>query len=184
MRYTTVIDISEIPAIYKNQNARLVYLHLVLKSGYHDTDRDLIDISIRRLAASIGLTVSATRHALQQLVRAQLVTKQGPVYKVKKWIVQEPISSRPKTAKQQHAIEVEASRRIEQEKRAREDAIERERREQLAAQGKTSFMVYYESLLERAKQGDLEAVRLAERHKAIYEQHVENMKNEQKELKP
>lgn len=183
MRYTTVIDISEYPAIYKNHNARLVYLHMALKSGYHDTDRDLIDISIRRLAMAVGLTVSATRHALAQLERAQLVTKQGPVYKVKKWIIQEPITSRPKTARQQQAIEAEAARRIEQEKRAREEAIERERREQLDVQGKTSFMVYYESLQEKAMQGDLEAIRLVEKHKAAYAKHRDSMIAEQAKKK-
>ena len=74
MRYTTIIDISEIQPIYRNVNARLVYLHLVLKSGYHDNDRDLVSISLRRIAAEVGLTLSATRHAISQLEKAQLLS--------------------------------------------------------------------------------------------------------------
>lgn len=89
MRYTTVIDISEIPAIYRNSNARLVYLHLALRSGYHDDDRDLVTISIRRLAVDVGLTVSATRHALGQLTAAHLLEKREQSWYVKKWIIQE-----------------------------------------------------------------------------------------------
>lgn len=88
MRYTTVIDISELP-IYKNPNARLIYLHLALKSGWHDDDRDQIKTSIRRIAMEAGLTVSATRHALAQLERDKLLTRTGDTWIVKKWIIQE-----------------------------------------------------------------------------------------------
>lgn len=173
MRYTTVIDISDIPAIYKNPNARLVYLHLALKSGYHDDDRDLIEISIRRLAMATGLTVSATRHSIAQLERACLLVKEGPFWHVKKWIVESTVTPRAKTAKQQKAIELEAQRRLEQEQREREQAIEDQRRKQLAAQGKTSFMIYYEGLVERAKAGDTEAARLVAKNKRQYEAHKE-----------
>lgn len=171
MRYTTIIDISEFPALYRNAHVRLVYLHLALRSGYHDTDRDLMSTSIRRLAAAVGLSVSATRHALAQLEKAQLVTRQGPLFQVKKWILQETITTRPKTIKQQKAIEQEATRRIENEKREREAAIEKERREQIAAAGKTSFMLYYEGLQTKAAAGDIEAAKLLERHRKTYEAH-------------
>ena len=67
MRYTTVIDISDYRHIYKSANCRLVYLHLVLKAGYHDDDRDIVDVSIRNLAMRVGISVSATRHALRML---------------------------------------------------------------------------------------------------------------------
>lgn len=179
MRYTTIIDISDMPAVYRNHNARLIYLHLALKSGYHDSDRDLVDISIRRLATDTGLTVSATRHALQQLEKSQLLTKVGTLYSVKKWIVQNAITPRARTSRQQRAIEAEAARRIEQERRDREDAIERERRQQLEAQGKTSFMLYYEGLQARAAQGDTEAARLVDKHRATYDAHVASMKSNQ-----
>lgn len=88
MRYTTVIDISEFPRVYKNPNARLIYLHMALKSGYHAEDKDKIKTSIRRIAMAVGLTVSATRHALAQLEREQLITKIDGGWMVKKWVVE------------------------------------------------------------------------------------------------
>lgn len=101
MRYTTVIDITEMPGIYRNQNARLVYLHMVLRSGYHDSDRDLIEISIRNLAMAVGLTVSATRHALACLEREKLISRDGTRWKILKWVVAELPTPRrqPKNAK-------------------------------------------------------------------------------------
>lgn len=87
MRYTTVIDISEFPSLYRNHNARLVYLHLALKSGYHDDDRDLIDISIRSLAATVGLTVSATRHSLRVLEQSEMIAREGQRWRVRKFFL-------------------------------------------------------------------------------------------------
>lgn len=95
MRYTTIIDLSE-SALYRNHNVRLVYLHLVLKSGYHDQDRDLITVSIRNLAASVGLSVSATRHAVAQLEAVQLLRHEGSTWRVRKWIAVDPPTARPK----------------------------------------------------------------------------------------
>lgn len=179
MRYTTIIDISEIQPIYRNVNARLVYLHLVLKSGYHDNDRDLVSISLRRIAAEAGLTLSATRHAIGQLEKAQLLTRQGSIWFVKKWILEQTITTRSKTEKQQRAIEAEAERRRENEKRDREAMIERQRRAQIFAQGKTSFMLYFEDLQKKAAAGDLEAAELVKKHQKTYNQHLENQKQRQ-----
>lgn len=89
MRYTTLIDISELPDVYRNKNARLLYMHMVLKSGYHDQDRDLLDKSLRILASETGLTLSATRHAVAQLEAAGLLKKEQGNWRVKKWIIQE-----------------------------------------------------------------------------------------------
>lgn len=89
MRYTTLIDISELPDVYRNKNARLLYMHMVLKSGYHDQDRDLLDKSLRSLASEAGLTLSATRHAVAQLEAAGLLKKEQGTWRVKKWIIQE-----------------------------------------------------------------------------------------------
>lgn len=102
MRYTTVIDISEFPQTYRNHNARLLYLHMALKAGYHDTDRDILDASIRRLAADVGLTVSATRHALGTLQKDGLASRQGDRWRVLKWVVIDPPTPRkqPKKAAQ------------------------------------------------------------------------------------
>lgn len=100
MRYTTVIDISEISEIYKNPTARLLYLHMSLKAGYHDVDRDLVRLSIRRLSADVGVTVSATRHALHQLERVGLLTKEGELWRVKKWVEEQQITTRAKTKRE------------------------------------------------------------------------------------
>lgn len=94
MRYTTLIDISDVPALYRNQNTRLLYLHMVLKSGYHDDDRDLLALSIRSLAYGCGLTVSATRNALRQLMAAGMVTKTDRGFIVKKWVKTQQITPR------------------------------------------------------------------------------------------
>ena len=100
MRYTTVIDISELSEIYKNPTARLIYLHLSLKAGYHDADRDLVKLSIRRLSADVGVTVSATRHALHQLERSGLLTREGELWRVKKWVEEQQITTRAKTKRE------------------------------------------------------------------------------------
>lgn len=175
MRYTTIIDITEIPAIYRNVNARLVYLHLVLKSGYHDDDRDLVTMSLRRIVAETGLSLSAVRHAVAMLEKAHLLSRQGPFWLVKKWIIEQKISTRARTARQQKQIEIEAERRIENEKREREAEIEKQRREALAAQGKTQFMLYVERLQKEAAAGNLEAAEALKRHEKAYNTAVKQM---------
>lgn len=175
MRYTTIIDISEIPAIYRNINARIVYLHLVLKSGYHDNDRDLVRMSLRRIAAETGLSLSAIRHAVAQLERAQLLSRQGDIWFVKKWIIEQKISTRARTARQQKQIEIEAEKRRENEKREQEAEIEKQRREQIFAQGKTSFMLFYERLEKMAAAGDMEAAESVKRYKSMYLEHKQKM---------
>lgn len=101
MRYTTVLDISEMPAVYRNLNARLLYIHMSLKCGYHDDDRDMLQCGIRTLALRTGLTVSATRHALGVLQAASLITREGSAWRVRKWVMQaDPTPRRqPKKAK-------------------------------------------------------------------------------------
>lgn len=99
MRYTTIVDISQMQDIYRNTNLRLVYLHLCLRSGYHDDDRDKIRISIRKLAEEAGLTVSATRHALRRLQADHLLQRDGEVWMVKKYIIDNPPTPRPKVKK-------------------------------------------------------------------------------------
>ena len=86
MRYTTVIDITDFPQIYRNINARLVYIHMALKAGYHDDDRDVCRLSIRSLAAYVGITISATRNALLQLEKSGLISKGSDCWIVKKWV--------------------------------------------------------------------------------------------------
>lgn len=122
MRYTTVIDISEFRDVYKNVNTRLLYLHLALKCGYHDADRDVIIVSIRRLAMDSGLTVSAVRHALGVLERAQLVTKSGTGWRVTKWVAQ--LTPTPRTQKNTAKSDSQLSR-LMREQEERQEAFER-----------------------------------------------------------
>lgn len=100
MRYTTVIDISEIPEVYRNMTARLIYIHMSLKAGYHDSDRDLVNVSIRRLSGDVGVTVSATRHALRLLERSGLLTRDGQLWRVRKWVEEQTITTRAKTKRE------------------------------------------------------------------------------------
>lgn len=169
MRYTTIIDITEIPEVYRNHNARLIYLHLTLKSGYRDNDRDMIKISIRVLAIRTGLSVSATRHALTILIRHHLLSRAGDTWLVKKWIIEDTITPRAKTKKQQKAQDAAQAQR---DKQAELDKrLEQEQRERLELEqsGKTSFMVYYEGLQVKAKNGDLEAQEKVEKYRKDYE---------------
>lgn len=94
MRYTTVIDIIDFPQIYRNIHARLVYIHMALKAGYHDDDRDICRLSIRSLAADVGITVSATRNALLQLEKSGLISKSSDCWIVKKWVQMDAPSPR------------------------------------------------------------------------------------------
>lgn len=176
MRYTTIIDISQ-SEIYKNVNARLVYLHLCLKAGYHDEDRDLIVVSIRNLAIQVGLTLSATRFAVFQLEKLHLLTHTGSVWRVKKWVDEQSITSRKKTAlqaKNEAAAHAAAeARRAEAEKQAEETA----RREEIRNSGKTPFEQYYEAMIIKAQQGDIHAAEVVEKRKDMYESIIKNKKS-------
>lgn len=84
-RYTTIIDISG-ASCYRSVSARLLYLHLCLKAGYHKEDMDIVHSSLVQLAAGAGLTVSAVRHALSQLESAGLVSREGSALRVTKFV--------------------------------------------------------------------------------------------------
>lgn len=124
MRYTTILDIGEDRALYRNHAIRLVYLHLVLRSGYHDDDRDIARISIRSLAADVGLTVSAVRHAITKLIQSGYIEQlEQSGYKVRKWVPTVVPSARRqlKTTKQDlEAARVREEKRIERERQAEE----------------------------------------------------------------
>lgn len=171
MRYTTIIDLTEFPALYRSESCRLVYLHLCLRSGYHDHDRDLCGISIRRLAQDTGLTLSAVRCALARLANAQMIAKQGPLWLVRKYVLEQPITTRAKTQRQQKAIEARAMEEQEREERQRRAAIEEQKRLNLRAKGKTNFMVWYEDMMAKAEAGDQEAAAAVKRHAETYAAH-------------
>lgn len=176
MRYTTIIDLSEYASLYRNHNVRLVYLHMVLKSGWHDEDRDILDQSIRVLAQGTGLSISTVRHALKQLEKSHLIVRQGNVWSVRKWVLQETPTPRPRTRKEQKQSDVSSRRAAEQA--ALDTKLEQTRieREQLRAAGKSPFMLYYESLQRKAAAGDVDAQELVARHRSTYEEHTKSMK--------
>lgn len=84
-----MIDITDIPSVYRNINARLLYWHLCCIAGYHDDDRDVITKSTRRIAQDVGISYSAFQHAIKQLERAGLVSRQDKKLMVRKWIAAE-----------------------------------------------------------------------------------------------
>lgn len=169
MRYTTIIDITEQPAVYRNINVRLLYLHLCLRCGYHDHDRDIYDRSLRSMAADAGLTLSAVRHALHILEQAQLVSKVGGVWQVRKYIQTAAPTPRPKTKRQQADSDIAKEREQANQERERQAEIERQRREQMHASGTNDFITYYEQKMRDAAAGDIDAQRAVERHRAAYE---------------
>lgn len=116
MRYTTVIDISENRQLYANHNAVLVYLHLCLRAGYHDQDRDMVAISIRNLARDTGVTVSACRHAIKLLTAAGLITRTAGTWTVKKWVEEQHITTRAKTKRDMQEQIQSLERKMQQEK--------------------------------------------------------------------
>ena len=177
MRYTTIIDLSEFPALYRSENIRLLYLHLCLKSGYHDDDRDLIDISIRRLSYQTGITVSAVRNALRRLQDAGLLTRQGPLYQVRKFVLEKPITKRAQSRRQEQQHQARALMEEESRRRAEERQSYEQRAAEYRSHGKTSFMVYYESLLQKAAAGDPSAADLVKFHAKTYEQHASSVQS-------
>lgn len=175
MRYTTIIDISDMKQIYQSEKTRLVYLHLALKAGYHDNDRDIADISIRRLAMEARISISATRHALKVLERSGLLSRQGNAWLVKKWIMTEEISPRAKSKRQQRQLDAIQERKRQSEQRELTMEAERLEREQLAAQGKSSFILYVEALKKKADSGDIEAAAAFKRHEAAYNEAIKKI---------
>lgn len=162
MRYTTVIDISEIPYIYRNKNVCRLYFHLCLKAGYHDDDRDIIRLSVRGMAYETGLSLSATRNAIAQLLKYGLLEKTADSLKVRKFVVEMPISKRARKRK-----DIDTGQAIAR-------ALEEEREDRIRTSDKSGYMVYYERQLEKSKTGDKDALRYVEKNKKLYEEACKN----------
>lgn len=170
MRYTTIIDIREFPQIYRNNNAKLVYLHLVLISGYHDEDRDQTPISIRQICYDTGLSLSAVRHSLKVLISAGLLSRSGITWTVKKFVLDKPISPRIRSEKKRTAAEnLERERIIKEEQSQREKEEKRKYQEEIKA-GKNPLKEMVKDLMKRAQNGDEEAAENLKRYKPIVEQ--------------
>lgn len=181
MRYTTIIDITEFPMLYRNQATRLVYLHLCLRSGYHDYDRDISTLSVRRLAFETGLTVGAIRNALAQLAKYQMIIRNGQLTRVRKFVIEQPISRRAKT-KQQDADQKRREERQQEERAAAAVRSERQKAvDTIFQEGKTPFMVYYEEQQAKAQQGDQEAAAFCAQQAKIYQMHQQSIKQQKKQ---
>lgn len=154
MRYTTLLDITEFPYLYRNRNVRLCYLHLVLKSGYHDSDRDLIEISIRRLADDVGITMGAARHALKVLKVYELIDFHGTTIEVKKWLIPDTISPRTRSTNgksSEAATQVQLQKQLELEKSSSERS---EYQRRLKEERTTGFMLFFEQKYKDYMAGD------------------------------
>lgn len=159
MRYTTIIDISEIDRVWRSQSTRLVYLYMVLRCGYHDNDRDVFKMSIRDMSCRLHLSVSAIRHALSVLQSVNLIRQVGTSqYLVTKW-VETPSITKRKTKKQQEYDNQEAIRQQEAAKIERQRQQEHARIAALQSQGLTSFDLRLQRLKEKADAGDQEALK-------------------------
>lgn len=172
MRYTTIIDIRELPAIYRNVNARLVYLHMVLASGYHDNDRDQTEISIRRISYETNLTISAVRHALGCLERAGLISRSGITWTVKKFVLETSITPRVRSEKKRREAENAArAKAIQEEQEQREKEETRKYREMRKHGDPLRDQVL--DLMKRADAGDTDALETLETsivYKSMYKQ--------------
>ena len=156
MRYTTIIDISEYPELYRNPNIRLLYLHMVLKSGYHDDDRDQCKVSIRRLSYETGLSISAVRHALGILQKFCLIVPENGFFYVRKFVLEKSITPRIRSEKKRKEAEIrEREKQIQEEQEARE---KEEKRKYLEERKKGDpRRKYVLEQMEKIKAGDKEA---------------------------
>lgn len=110
------------PEIYRNLNTRAVYLHLVLKSGYHDNDRDKIRISMRQLASDTGLSLSAVRNALKQLEKNSMIERVSDgTTTVRKWILD--MKPTPRNKANTAAGNSDYDKRMEEYERERKERL-------------------------------------------------------------
>lgn len=169
-----MIDITEIPSVYRNINTRLLYLHMAMKAGYHAEDLDLMGGSLRQLAAGTGLTFSAVRHGLKILEQAGLLERVGDAWRVKKWLPSAPGAKRAKSiAEEQQRATAEALR---QEQERAEQQREEDKRRLLAiwAVGSNAWLEMYANKQRAAEGGDAAAAAFCEREKARAEREKED----------
>lgn len=126
MRYTTIVDIRELP-LYRNPSVRQLYLHLVLVAGYHDTDLDRVAVSVRGLASQTGLTISAVRHALDVMTKAGLVRREGGALMVTKYVLKDGIPKRARTKKEQQEQQLSREREQKEQEEIRRELEEQNR---------------------------------------------------------
>lgn len=160
MRYTTIIDITDIPQVYHNINATRVYLHLCLTCGFTADDMDTLRISYRQLAAQLNITLSAVRHSLNLLIRYHLITIENNIISVRKYLLKAEYKDRPKTQQEfkdeqyRKKVKADFDKAMEENKHYQENK-EKEEQERLAQVRR--FCQHYRAMKERADKGDLEA---------------------------
>lgn len=116
MRYTTIIDISASAELYRSESVRLTYLHMCLICGYHDNDKGLLRHSLRHMAADIGITMSALRHAIKRLEGVGLVKRyRGKLY-VRTWVEEQAITTPAKRARRKREEDQQTAARQEKER--------------------------------------------------------------------
>lgn len=178
MRYTTCIDITEYSLLYRNLNARLLYFHLCLKSGYHDDDRDILDISLRRLADDVGITFSALRHALKILQQHGLIRVDGSTIIVTKWVQERSITKRERKQKETRQAAADEQRRQRDAERERQDAERKRERERLEQNGLSSYILFYEKKVLEYQHGDSTVLASLRRNMKMYLSECERMNHE------
>lgn len=176
MRYTTIIDIREAPALYRNANTRLIYLELVLGSSYQQETKDRYKGSFRTLAARAGVTISAVRNSLKQLQALGMVSPIEGGWIVKKWIEQPAIIPRRQRPKPEQPIS------LSEEQKASAEQLNHERwLEKLRQQGIDEFIFRFEENIKAAQRnsgGPGYEVISNISYQRVYEDHCRQLKHE------
>lgn len=177
MRYTTIIDIREAPALYRNANTRLIYLELVLGSSYQQETKDRYQGSIRTLAARAGVTVSAVRNSLKQLQALGMVSPIDGGWIVKKWIEQPAIIPRRQRPKpEQQTINISEEQQVTAEQLNRERWLEK-----LRQRGIDELIFRFEENIKAAKRtggGKGYEVISNITYQRLYEDHCRQLKHQ------
>lgn len=176
MRYTTIIDIREAPALYRNANTRLIYLELVLGSSYQQETKDRYQGSFRTLAARVGVSISAVRNSLKQLQALGMVSPIEGGWIVKKWIEQPSIIPRRQRPKPEQPIS------LSEEQKSSAEQLNHERwLEKLRQQGIDEFIFRFEENVKAAKRtggGPGYEVISNISYQRVYEDHCRQLKHE------
>lgn len=176
MRYTTIIDIREAPALYRNANTRLIYLELVLGSSYQQETKDRYQGSIRTLATRVGVTVSAVRNSLKHLQALGMVSPIEGGWIVKKWIEQPSIIPRRQRPKPEQPIS------LSEDQKASADQLNHERwLEKLRQQGIDELIFRFEENIKAAKRtggGPGYEVISNINYQRLYDDHCRQLKHE------
>lgn len=177
MRYTTIIDIREAPALYRNPNTRLIYLELVLGSSYQQDTKDRYQGSIRTLAARVGVTFSAARNSLKQLQSLGMISPIEGGWIVKKWIEQPAIIPRRQRPKpEQQTINISEDQQLTAEQLNRERWLEK-----LRQKGIDELIFRFEENIKAAKRtggGPGYEVISNISYQRVYEDHCRQLKHE------